>query len=384
MPRATGTYTTTATGGEAVKAFVPHPLPPAAPPLDPACYAGNTAAEQALGRLSALSGLVASAEWLVYSSIRKEALLTSQMEGTQATLTDLLDEESGMDVASTTDVSDVTNYLKAFEHVRGKLNAAHGGLPISTRLLCEAHAILMDNVRGEQKLPGEIRRSQNWIGGTRPGNAVHVPPPPAEVGRLLGEMERYIHEPAPALPPLVRIALIHAQFETIHPFLDGNGRIGRLLIAALLEDWRLLPQPLLYVSGQLKAHQAEYYRLLSAIRMEGDWESWVSFFLECTIEAAENAQRSIIDIAALIAADRKKVMAAKDGTVQAIRLFEMLPTMPRFTTKFAAEKLEVTFPTASTAIKVLQGIDILVGSTGQKRNQQFSYKRYIELLQRSG
>ncbi|MEJ2625604.1 MAG: Fic family protein [Pseudolabrys sp.] len=383
MPRESGTYVTTVVGGEAVKAFVPKPLPPAAPPLDPDCYAGNTAAEQALDRLSAMSGLVASAEWLIYSSIRKEALLTSQMEGTQATLTDLLDQESGMDVTSTTDVSDVTNYLQAFEHVRQKLRTEDGGLPISTRLLCQAHAILLDNGRGEHKMPGEIRRSQNWIGGTRPGNAVHVPPPHTEVGALLGHLEHYIHHsPVPTLPPLVRIALIHAQFETIHPFLDGHGRIGRLLIAALLEDWNLLPEPLLYVSGQLKARQAEYYQHLSSIRTSGDWESWIRFFLECTTEAAESAQRSVIDIASLIAADRKKVMAAEEGTVQAIRLFEMLPTMPRFTTKFAADKLGVTFPTASTAIKVLQSADVLVGSTEQKRNQQFNYKGYIGLLQR--
>jgi Fic family protein len=164
MSRTTGTYMTTATSGEADRAFVPNPLPPAAPRLDPASYSGNAAAEQALGRLSAMSCLVASAEWLIYSSIRKEALLTSQMEGTQATLMDLLDEESGMDVASTTDVSDVTNYLQAFEYVRNQLNDEQGGLPISTRLLCEAHAILLNSVRGEQKLPGEIRRSQNWIG----------------------------------------------------------------------------------------------------------------------------------------------------------------------------------------------------------------------------
>ncbi len=203
-----------------------------------------------------------------------------------------------------------------------------------------------------------------------------------EVGRLLGEMERYIHEPTTDLPPLVRIALIHAQFETIHPFLDGNGRIGRLLIAALLEDWKLLPEPLLYVSGELKKHQDEYYRLLSAIRADGDWESWIRFFLDCTTEAAENAQRNIIDIASLIAADRRKVMAAKDGTVQAIRLFEMLPTMPRFTITFAAERLGVTFPTASAAVKVLQSVDVLVGTGNQKRNQQFSYKQYTELLQR--
>lgn len=382
MPRETGTYVTTVVGGEAVNAFVPKSLPPVAPPLDPDCYAGNTAAERALGRLSAMSGLVASAEWLIYSAIRKEALLTSQMEGAQATLTDLLDQESGMDVASTTDVSDVTNYLQAFEHVRHNLQAEHGGLPISTRLLCQAHELLLHNERGAQKMPGELRRSQNWIGGTRPGNAVHMPPPHTELDALLGQLENYIHQrPAPELPPLVRIALIHAQFETIHPFLDGNGRIGRLLIAALLEDWGLLPEPLLYVSGQLKARQAEYYQHLSSIRTNGDWEGWVRFFLECTTEAAESAQRSVIDIASLIAADRKKVMAAEEGTVQAIRLFEMLPTMPRFTTKFAADRLGVTFPTASTAIKVLQSVDVLVGSTEQKRNQQFNYNGYIELLQ---
>lgn len=381
MLRTTGTYTTTDSGGELVKAFVPHPLPPTMPPLDPACYMANAAAEAALGRLSAMSGLVASAEWLIYSSIRKEALLTSQMEGTQATLTDLLDQESGIDVASTTDVSDVTNYLQAFAYVRDQLKH-DWGLPISTRLLCEAHSILLNSARGEQKLPGEVRRSQNWIAGTRPGNALYVPPPHMEVGRLLGEMERYIHEPTTDLPPLVRIALIHAQFETIHPFLDGNGRIGRLLIAALLEDWKLLPEPLLYVSGELKKHQDEYYRLLSAIRADGDWESWIRFFLDCTTEAAENAQRNIIDIASLIAADRRKVMAAKDGTVQAIRLFEMLPTMPRFTITFAAERLGVTFPTASAAVKVLQSVDVLVGTGNQKRNQQFSYKQYTELLQR--
>lgn len=382
MPRITGTYMTSTTGGEAVKAFVPDRLPPATPDLDTACCAGNAAAEQALGRLDAMSGLVASAEWLIYSAIRKEALLTSQMEGTQATLTDLLDEESGLDVTSTTDVSDVTNYLRAFEYVRGELNDSRGGLPISMRLLCGAHRILMDNVRGNQKQPGEIRDSQNWIGGTRPGNAIHVPPPHMDLPRLLGGLEHYIHDQAPSLPPLVRIALIHAQFETIHPFLDGNGRIGRLLIAALLEDWKLLPEPLLYVSGELKTHQAEYYRLLTNIRTQGDWESWVSFFLECTTDAAESAQRSIVEIASLIANDRRKVMAAENGTVQAIRLFEMLPTMPRFTTSFAAEKLAVTFPTASTAIKVLQDAGVLAKSTDGKRNQQFSYRGYIELLQR--
>lgn len=329
-----------------------------------------------------MTGLVASGEWLIYSAIRKEALLTSQIEGTQATLTDLLDEEAGIQVAHSSDVGDVTNYLRAFEYVRGELTSGNG-LPISTRLLCNAHRILMQSVRGNTKQPGEVRTSQNWIGGTRPGNAVHIPPPHQEVPRLLGELENYIHrkyEGSADLPPLVRIALIHAQFETIHPFLDGNGRIGRLLIAALLEDWKILPQPLLYVSGQLKAHQAEYYRHLSNIRANGDWEGWVAFFLECTTQASENALANIINIATLIAEDRKKVMLAEGGTVQSIRLFESLPTMPRLTMDRAARALEVTYPTAAAAVKLLEQAGILVETTGKKRGQEFSYKGYIDLL----
>ena len=381
MSRVTGTYVPSTTGGETVKAFVPTPLPPSEPDLDPASYVeGNAKAEQSLSRLAAMAGLVASSEWLIYSAIHKEALLTSQIEGTQATLTDLFDEEAGVEVANTADVQEVTNYLRAFQYVRGEL-ASPTGLPISTRLLCQAHAILMEGVRGNGKQPGQVRTSQNWIGGTRPGNAVHVPPPHQQVPGLLADLEKYIHQQTSRLPSLVRIALVHAQFETIHPFLDGNGRIGRLLIAALLEGWEILPEPLLYMSSQLKANQAEYYRRLTEIRISGDWESWVTFFLDCVAEAAENAQRSIVDIASLIARDRKKVMTAEGGTVQAIRLFELLPTMPRLTVDRAASALEVTFPTASTAIKVLQGIGILEETTGRLRNQQFSYKNYITQLQ---
>ncbi|MCU7371113.1 Fic family protein [Paucibacter sp. O1-1] len=260
--RSTGTYARSTTLGETVRAFVPHALPPSGPALAAdSCAALNHAAELALARLSGVSGLVPSVDWLLYSAIRKEALLTSQIEGTQATLTDLFDGEAGFAVSNTEDVEEVTNYLRAFKLVQENLRARRG-LPISVRLLCDAHRLLLDGVRGAGKQPGELRRSQNWIGGTRPGNAAFVPPPPEQVSGLLGDLERFIHEPAPTLPPLVRIALAHAQFETIHPFLDGNGRIGRLLIAALLEHWALLPEPLMYVSGYLKQHQAEYYRRL--------------------------------------------------------------------------------------------------------------------------
>ena len=232
--RTTGTYVTTTTLDEVVQAFVPHALPPADPPLAADSYtATNYRAEMALARLGGVAGLVPSVDWLLYSAIRKEALLTSQIEGTQATLTDLFDDEAGQVLTNTADVEEVTNYLRAFRLVRDNLRS-ETGLPISVRLLCDAHRLLLDGARGAGKQPGELRRSQNWIGDARPGRATFVPPPPDKVPGLLADLERFIHDPAPTLPPLVRVALVQVQFETIHPFLDGNGRIGRLLIAALL------------------------------------------------------------------------------------------------------------------------------------------------------
>ena len=382
MKRATGTYVISTTLGESVQAFAPNPLPPAEPALAPKVYAElNHQAELALARLSGVSGLVPSVDWLLYSAIRKEALLSSQIEGTQATLTDLFDEEAGFAVGNTDDVEEVTNYLRALRLVQDNLRSPNG-LPISVRLLCEAHRVLLDGVRGAGKQPGELRRSQNWIGGTRPGNAAFVPPPADRVAELLGDLEQFIHAEGDALPPLVRVALAHAQFETIHPFLDGNGRIGRLLIAALLEQWGLLPQPLMYLSGYLKQHQAEYYRRLSIIRTEGDWESWVAFFLEAVATAASDAERSIIAIASLITADRRRLLEASGAGPACYRLFELLPTMPRFTIERARQKLATTFPTATAAVKVLEDLGIVMEMTGRKKNRSYSYQPYVELLTR--
>jgi len=378
--RSTGTTVTTTTLGEPVQAFVPHALPPAAPPLAADSYtATNHRAEMALARLSGVAGLVPSVDWLLYSAIRKEALLTSQIEGTQATLTDLFDDEAGQVLVNTADVEEVTNYLRAFRLVRDNLRS-EAGLPISVRLLCDAHRLLLDGARGAGKQPGELRRSQNWIGGTRPGRAAFVPPPPDQVPGLLADLERFIHDPAPALPPLVRVALVHVQFETIHPFLDGNGRIGRLLIAALLEQWGLLPEPLVYLSGYLKQHQAEYYRRLSAVRTEGDWEGWVGFFLDGVESAATDAERGIVAMASLINADRKRLLAAPRVGGVALRLFELLPLMPRFTIEQARQKLDTTFPTATAAVKLLHDLGMLSELTGQKKNRLFSYAAYVELL----
>jgi Fic family protein len=329
-----------------------------------------------------VSGLVPSVDWLLYSAVRKEALLTSQIEGTQATLTDLFDEEAGFAITNIDDVEEVTNYLRAFRLVQDNLRATDG-LPISVRLMCEAHRLLLDGVRGSGKQPGELRRSQNWIGGTRPGNAAFVPPPAEQIAALLADLERFIHATtAEDLPPLVKIALVHAQFETIHPFLDGNGRIGRLLIAALMEHWGLLPEPLLYLSGYLKQHQSEYYRRLSAIRTEGDWEGWVAFFLEGVAVAALEAERNIVAVASLIAADRRRLLTVEKGGLASYRLFELLPMMPRFSIEQVRQKLNTTFPTANAAVKVLEDLGIVVEFTGQKKNRSFSYQPYIELLTR--
>ena len=380
--RSTGTYAISTTLGEPVQAFVPHPLPPASPPLDPACFMErNRAAELALARLSGVSGLVPSVEWLLYSAIRKEALLTSQIEGTQATLTDLFDEEAGFAVSNTEDVEEVTNYLRAFRLVQDNLRDP-AGLPISVRLLSDAHSLLLDGARGTGKQPGELRRSQNWIGGTRPGNAVFVPPPADKVPGLLADLERFIHTENTELPPLFRIALVHVQFETIHPFLDGNGRIGRLLIAALMEHWGLQVEPLMYVSGYLKTHQSEYYRRLSAVRTEGNWEGWVAFFLEGVAAAASESERGIVAIASLIAADRRRLLETSKSTPASYRLFEMLPMMPRFTIEKVRQRLETSFPTATAAVKILENLGIVTELTGQKKNRSYSYQTYIDLLTR--
>ena len=380
MTRITGTYAVSTTLGEPVRAFIPHALPPTEPVLADAVWlTHNDAAVMALQRLSAVAGLVPSVDWLLYSAIRQEALMTSQIEGTQATLVDLFDDEAGLAISNTDDVEEVTNYLQAFQWVQAQLRSPQG-LPISVRLLSEAHRRLLDGARGSGKQPGELRRSQNWIGGTRPGNAVFVPPPADQVPALLTDLERFIHAEQTDLPALVRVALVHAQFETIHPYLDGNGRIGRLLIASLLEHWQLLPEPLMYLSGYLKQHQSEYYRRLSAIRTDGDWEGWVQFFLEAVQNAAAQSERAVVALASLVANDRRRLLAHPKANAVSYRLFELLPTMPRLSVDRVCEAVQTTFPTANTAIKLLEELGILTELTGQKKNRTFSYAGYIQLL----
>ena len=380
--RVTGSYVISTTLGESVRAFVPHALPPATPVLDASSYAElNRTAELSLARLQGVAGLVPSIDWLLYSAIRKEALLTSQIEGTQATLIDLFDKEAGLTVSNTDDVEEVTNYLRAFRWTQDTLRDPKG-LPMSVRLMRQAHRLLMDGARGAGRQPGELRKSQNWIGGTRPGNAVFVPAPPEHVPALLADLESFIHQTdtPDTLPPLVRIGLVHVQFETIHPFLDGNGRIGRLLIAALMEQWGLLSQPLVYVSAYLKQHQSEYDQRLSAVRTDGDWEGWVAFFLEGVARAADTAERGIVALASLINTDRRRLLQAPKITPASLRLFELLPLMPIFSIDQVCERLNTTFPTATAAVKTLEALGIVVEQTGQKKNRHFSYQAYVQLL----
>lgn len=376
-PRIAGKYTKTTAGGETVKAFVPHPLPPARPQLE-ADAATLTRAEQAIGRLSVAGSMVPSVDWFIYAFVRKEAVLTSQIEGTQATLMDLLNFEAEAGQAPNADVEEVCNYIEAQTYARGELGKPKG-LPLSIRLLNETHKRLMQGVRGSNKNPGSIRSSQNWIGGSRPGLARFVPPPPQELAALLSALETYIHK-GDKLPPLVRIGLIHVQFETIHPYLDGNGRIGRLLISLLLEHWGLLTSPILYLSLYLKQHQNEYYDRLSAVRTNGDWEGWTQFFLEAVASSADEAVNMISVLFKLVSRDRTTVLAHPTLSVAAVRLFEFLPRHPMVTTASVMQLLDITKPTAGRAIEVLVQIGVLHETTGKKRDRTYVYREYLALL----
>lgn len=385
MPkRATGRYQRITVGGEAVAAFIPKKLPPAAPPIviDAALAARVRAAEQALIRLELAGEMVPSLDWFIYAFVRKEAVLSSQIEGTQATLIDLLafeaQESAEASAKPTADVQEICNYLDALTYSRGQLTAPRG-LPLSMRLLNETHRRLMRGVRGSEKLPGEVRRSQNWIGGSRPGNAAYVPPPPQALGEVLGAFEKYLHA-KDSLPPLVRAGLLHVQFETIHPYLDGNGRIGRLLVTLLLEHWRLLTKPLLYLSLFFKRHREQYYRRLDAVRTDGDWEAWLDFFLDGVATIADEAVTSARELFALVGADRARVLAHEGMSVVALRLFELLPRHPVITVASVMRLVETTKPTAGRSVELLVAAGVLVETTGKKRDRSFVYRAYLDRL----
>lgn len=381
MPtRITGHYHVTAIAGERVSAFMPAPLPPAGPPL---ALAGRLddrlrQAQAALSRLELAAEVVPSLAWFIYAFVRKEAVLSAQIEGTQATLVDLLAFEGKGNADANADVQEICNYLDALAYARDEV-AREGGLPICVRLLNEAHRRLLRGVRGEGKQPGELRRSQNWIGGSRPGNAAFVPPPPHAVPELLAALERYLHD-EDSLPRLVRVGLAHVQFETIHPYLDGNGRLGRLMITLLLEHWGLLPAPLLYLSLFFKRHRAEYYRRLDAVRADGDWEGWLDFFLDGVATMADEAVATARALSALVADDRARAQGSRGMTVGAVRLFEKLPQQPFITVAAVCRLIGASKPTAGRAVEALERAGVLAEATGRQRDRLFAYRRYVDLL----
>lgn len=380
MTRTTGEYLTSTTAGEAVRAFLPHPLPPQNPELEVSGEIERLHAEALTGlaRLEVAGRMVPSTSWFLYGFVRKEAVVSSQIEGAQVTLRDVVTFEATRETTKPHDVEEVCNYVHAINYARGEL-ASPKGLPLSTRLLCESHRRLMKGVRGADKAPGDIRRTQNWIGGTRPGNAKFVPPPPERVSPALAELERWLHSDDP-LPPLIKVGLAHVQFETIHPFLDGNGRIGRLLIALLLEHWKLIPSPLLYLSLAFKRHQSDYYARLSAVRSDGDWEGWTAFYLRCVREAADDG----VDVAGrlfeLLGKDRRRLASNKRATVAAIQLLDLLPDHPVLTAARVAQLLKITAPTARKAVDVAVDAGILREISGKARDRVFAYHKYLQIL----
>jgi len=380
MARSTGTYLTSGTPGEPVRAFVPHALPPAKPPL---VLTGELErlhheAVAALGRLGVAGRMVPSAQWFLYGFVRKEALVSSQIEGTQATFDDVVSFEATRKSDRPADVEEVCNYVEALTYARAQL-ANPKGLPLCSRLLGQVHARLMRGVRGADKQPGKIRTSQNWIGGSRPGNAHFVPPPPDRVADLLRDLDRWLHA-QDSLPPLVRAGLAHVQFETIHPFLDGNGRIGRLLVALLVEHWGLLDQPLLYLSLALKRHRADYYERLAAVRTAGDWEGWMAFFLTCVIEAADDGVQAATRIFRLLNDDRRRVMDHPKATVSVLRLLDLLPEHPMVTLAMATECLQANKVTAMRSIQALEEAKVLHEITGKARDRVYAYRKYLSVL----
>ena len=374
----TGRYDATAVGGESVRAFVPAPLPPAPPlDLDGGLQQALEAATLALGRLDGVSTLLPDTSLFLYTYVRKEAVLSSQIEGTQSSLSDLLlfelEEAPGV---PRDDVVEVSNYVAALEHGLARLRE---GFPLSNRLIREIHAVLLSRGRGSGKAPGEFRRSQNWIGGTRPGNAHFVPPPHTAVEDCMAALERFIHA-EDGLPVLVRAGLAHVQFETIHPFLDGNGRVGRLLITFLLCHAGVLREPLLYLSLHFKQHRSTYYDLLDRVRREGDWESWLAFFLEGVRDTADGAAATARRLALMFQDDRRQIEAAGRRAGSALRVHEALKAHPLLSLPAICDRTGLSFPAASSAIDLLLERGIARELTGKRRNRLFLYDTYLAIL----
>ena len=376
-----GRYITSSTAGETVRAFAPHPLPPR-PPIEwtPGLRDKFDQALISLGRLDSVSTLLPDASLFLYTYVRKEAVLSSMIEGTQSSLSDLLlfelDQEPGVPLD---DVREVLNYTAALNH---GLKRLEDGFHLSLRLIREIHGVLLAKGRGCNQTPGEFRRSQNWIGGSRPGNALFVPPPPEEVPECMGKLELFLNDQPKPTPVLVKAALAHVQFETIHPFLDGNGRLGRLLITLILCEQKVLSEPMLYLSLYFKTHRQYYYDLLNNVRLKGEWEAWLDFFADAVITASTQAVETARSLVGLSEEDRGKIARLGRTAGSILRVHRALMERPIASSGWLAEQTGVSPATVNKALERMEGLGIVRELTARRRNRLFSYSRYIEILNR--
>ena len=359
--------------------FIPHPLPPK-PPLryDHKLQDLQDRANRALGRLDGISAFLPDPDLFIYSYVRKEAVLSSQIEGTQSSLSDLLlfemEESPGV---PTTDVGEVSNYVRAMQHGLDRLRK---GFPLSLRLIKEIHGILLHGARGSDKEPGEFRRSQNWIAGTRPGNALYVPPPPHEVLPAMGALEKFLHGDPEKVPTLVKAGIVHAQFESIHPFLDGNGRLGRLLITFILCADKAISEPLLYLSLYFKQHRKVYYEKLQKVRSDGDWEGWLDFFFTGIDTVAHEAESTAKKLFSMFEEHRLQIQKLGKAASTALRVHDFLKKHVIVSLPAASKELELSFPAVNNAMINLQKVGLVREFTGKRRHRLYSYDPYLSVL----
>lgn len=374
-----GNYRIQNTSPEPFRAYIPHPLPPSPPiELDSKLQDLLEHANRALGRLDGVAMILPNVTFFLYTYVRKEAVVSSQIEGTQSSLSDLLLFESdAMAGAGFDDVAEVSHYVAALEY---GLQRIRGGAPLTARLLREVHARLLRDGRGSEQQPGEFRRSQNWIGGTRPGNAAYVPPPHADIAECMSDLEKFLHDQTARTPTLIKAALSHVQFETIHPFLDGNGRLGRLLIVLLLCYEDVLREPLLYLSLYFKANRTRYYDLLQAVRVNGDWEAWLAFFLTGVWEMADQAATTARNCLTLFEDDRRELEGAGRATGSTLRVYLLMQKHPIIALPAVVKALSISHQTATAAMQQLIRLGIVREVSGRQRNRVFSYDRYMSIL----
>jgi Fic family protein len=378
--RQTGTLVEQTAAGERYRAFIPRPLPPE-PGLnlrdEDQDLVGK--ANRAVGRLDGIAALLPDVSLFIYFYVRKEAVLSSQIEGTQSSMADLLlfesEETCGVPLD---DLQEVCCYVNAMNYALHRIR--EDGFPISLRLIRETHSLLLAKGRGQRKTPGEFRRSQNWVGGSRPGNAVYVPPPPDRLMDCLGSLEKFIHDDPVRTPILVKAGLAHVQFESIHPFLDGNGRMGRLLITLLLCAEEALAGPLLYLSLYFKRNRDRYYQLLQAVRDTGDWESWMRFFLTGVHETAQQAVQTSRTVLKLFEDDRRKIEALGRSAGSALRVHQLLQKRPIVGIPRTAEELGLTAHTVSSAMRAMAELGTVRELTGKQRGRLFAYAPYLDIL----